>query len=146
MSTHRNPPKPPYFDTVPEGTCRWCNIEIGLTPKGKPSKSRWHPVCVTAYKLVAHPSFTRRSVWQRDKGKCRGCGTVCTKKGIDKWHMDHINPLINAHGDIAFWLPGNLQTLCIICHKIKTKQESQDRALIRKLAKSDNIENTHEIV
>jgi 5-methylcytosine-specific restriction endonuclease McrA len=133
MSAHRTPPKPPYFDTVPEGTCRWCNQEVGLTPKGKPSKSRWHPACLKEYKLLFWPSSTRRAVWRRDKSVCAGCGAKCLYPL--EWHMDHIKPLIAANGDISYWQLPNLQTLCTPCHTAKTSQEATERAAKRKLLK-----------
>jgi 5-methylcytosine-specific restriction endonuclease McrA len=133
MSAHRTPPKPPYFDTVPEGTCRWCNQEVGLTPKGKPSKSRWHPACLKEYKLLFWPRSTRRAVWRRDKSVCAGCGAKCLYPL--EWHMDHIKPLIEANGDISYWQLPNLQTLCTPCHTTKTSQEATERAAKRKLLK-----------
>lgn len=138
MSDHRIPPKPHWFDTVPEGTCRWCNKEIGLTKRGKPSKSRWHPACVAEYKLLFWPTATRRHIWNRDKGKCRSCGTICDKKGKNGWHLDHIKPLIEAKGDLSFWRPGNLQTLCKPCHHAKTGQEATERATKRRILKEQD--------
>lgn len=70
MTDHRIPPKPSWFNTVPEGTCRWCNEKLSLTPKGKPSKSRWHPACIEEYQMLFWPATMRRAVWRRDKGKC----------------------------------------------------------------------------
>lgn len=135
MSSHRIPPKPPHFDTAPEGTCRWCNVEIGLTKKGKPSKSRWHAGCVKEYKLLFWPATTRRAVWARDKGRCHECKTLCDKKGKNGWHMDHIVPLIEANGQLSFWQLGNLQTLCKVCHTAKTSQEATNRATQRRILK-----------
>lgn len=139
MAYHRVPPKPSYFDTVPEGTCRWCNIVIGLTPKGKVSKSRWHKLCLADYKLLFWPSATRRAVWKRDNGKCASCGTMCTKSGLTKWHMDHITPLIEANGNLDFWRMANLQTLCVQCHNIKTSKEATARAVKRKMLKDQTL-------
>lgn len=135
MTLHRIPPKPKHFDTAPEGTCRWCNKKIGLTPKGRESKSRWHPACVIEYKLIHWPTATRKAVWQRDKGKCNTCSTTCTKKGATRWHMDHITPLIESNGNLKFWKMGNLQTLCTTCHKAKTGQEATERASRRRVLK-----------
>lgn len=135
MTTHRVPPKPPHFDAAPEGTCRWCNVEIGLTKKGKPSRSRWHPACVKEYKLLFWPTATRQAVWRRDKGKCNVCGVQCDRKGANGWDLDHIKPLIEAQGDLSFWQLGNLQTLCKPCHKSKTSNEATKRAAERRLVK-----------
>lgn len=132
MNNHRNPPKPHYYDTVPEGTCRWCNMQIGLTKTGRVSKSRWHKKCYDVYQEIFHTSVTRRAVWKRDTGKCNVCKTQCDRKGINGWQMDHIIPLIEANGDIKYWLLDNLQTLCKPCHKEKTGREATARALLRK--------------
>lgn len=134
MSSHRVPPKPPHFDTAPEGTCRWCNQEVGLTPRGKPSKSRWHKACLAEYKLLNWPSHTRRAVLRRDKAICASCGVKCSYG--NPWHVDHIKPLVEANGDIEYWKLPNLQTLCSDCHKKKTGQEATQRAEKRKSLKS----------
>lgn len=131
MSDHRIPPKPKYFDTVPPGTCRWCNKKIGPTPKGNPSRSRWHPKCVKEYKLIHWPSETRKAVWRRDKGVCAKCGKQCSRKG-NSWHMDHIVPLVESKGKLKYWKLGNLQTLCVDCHKQKTINEATQRAARRR--------------
>lgn len=130
--THRNPPKPDYYDSTPEGVCRWCNIQIGPTKTGRDSKSRWHPACYEEYQVIFHTSATRKAVWQRDKGKCNGCGSSCDRKGVNGWQMDHIVPLIEAQGDIIYWRLPNLQTLCKPCHKEKTGREATERARLRK--------------
>jgi len=135
MGDHRTPPKPPYFDTVPEGTCRWCNKEVGLTPTGKQSNSRWHPVCLAEYKLLFWPTTTRRVVYKRDRAKCAKCGSKCDRYK-NPWHMDHIKPLIEAQGNLDYWRLQNLQTLCTPCHTTKTSQEATERAAKRKADKN----------
>lgn len=132
---HRTPPKPPHYDSAPEGTCRWCNLEVGLTKTGRVSKSRWHAACFEEYAVLFFPSTTRRAVWKRDKGLCAKCGHQCDRKGINGWDMDHITPLIEAQGDLQYWRLNNLQTLCKKCHTAKTSAEATERARIRKLAK-----------
>ena len=128
---YRIPPKPEYFDSVPPGTCRWCNELTGLTPKGKVKTSRWHSHCLQEYKLLFWPAETRKAVWNRDGGICAICTKQCNKKG-GHWHVDHQMPLIEAKGNISFWKMGNLQTLCVNCHKQKTSQEATSRAEQRK--------------
>ncbi len=135
--SHRTPPHPSHWNTAPPGTCRWCNIEIGLTPKGKISKSRWHKKCFEEFKLLFWTSSTRNAVWTRDKGKCAGCGAACVRgRGSPRWQMDHIIPLIEADKSTYDpWKLNNLQTLCVSCHKIKTSSEATQRAIQRKLTK-----------
>lgn len=127
-------PKPEYFETVPAGTCRWCNKNTGFTPKGKPKTSRWHPECLEEYKFYYWPASTRKVVWERDKGLCSSCGIVCEKYN-NGWHLDHIQPLIEAKGNKSFWQLSNMQTLCKLCHKYKTAAEATARANERKIRK-----------
>lgn len=137
MTNHRIPPKPVHFELSTPGTCRWCNRKIGLTPKGRESKSTWHRHCLVEYKLLFWPSTTRKAVWKRDKGRCNTCTTVCTKSGLTKWHMDHIIPLIQADGNLKYWQLGNLQTLCKPCHTVKTSAEATARAVVRRALKKE---------
>ena len=132
---HRKAPLPEHFHTAPKGTCRVCNQPvIGLTKTGKPSKSRWHQECLKEYKLIHWVSVTRRAVWSRDKGKCANCGKICKR---NQWDMDHVKPLIESQGDIAYWQLPNLQTLCSDCHIEKTSKENSERALRKRLLKED---------
>ena len=136
MTPHRVPPKPIHYETAPEGTCRWCNLAVGLTRTGRLSKSRWHSNCFREYELLFFPSVTRKAVWSRDKGLCNSCNHQCDKKGVNGWCMDHITPLIEASRDLKYWRLENLQTLCKICHTLKTSSEATERARIRKLNKN----------
>lgn len=43
------------------------------------------------------------------------------------WQHDHIRPLIEANGDIAFWQLDNIQTLCTRCHVQKGKEDNRRR-------------------
>lgn len=133
---NRRPPLPLHFHNPTPGICRWCNEAISKTLKsGKVSKATWHLECVEEYKLLHWPSYTRKKVWKRDKGKCASCLHQCSRKGPDGWHLDHIMPIYMANGRIWVWQMPNLQTLCKPCHKIKTAKEAGDRAAARKKAK-----------
>ena len=136
MVDHRVPPKPPHYHNPLPGQCRWCG-QLIFKPDGKTLNKRanWHPACVKAYKLVAWPNVTRRTVLKRDKAVCAKCGHQCARKGKDGWHLDHIQPLIEAKGDIKFWELGNLQTLCQSCHHAKTGAEATARAEARRKLK-----------
>lgn len=126
---HRIPPKPPYFDNPAPGQCKWCGLDI-TKPDGTLNKrSHWHPSCVEEYKILFWPKVTRMAVYRRDKAICAGCGCHCSRA---MWHMDHIRPLIEAHGNLDFWRLSNLQTLCEDCHIKKTSQEATERAKIRR--------------
>ena len=136
MVQHRVPPKPPHYHNPLPGQCRWCGQLIfkkdGTTLN---KRANWHPACVKDYKLVAWPNVTRRAVYKRDNGVCKVCGHQCARKGADVWHLDHVKPLIEANGNIDYWKPGNLQTLCQTCHHAKTGTEATARAEARKQAK-----------
>lgn len=133
--SYRTPPKPLHYDTAPPGTCRWCNELIGLTKTGRQSKSRWHEACGKEYEILNFVGETRKAVWKRDQGKCAACGVVCDRKGKNGWDMDHIKPLIEAKGDLAYWRLPNLQTLCKACHIKKTSAEATQRAEMRRKEK-----------
>lgn len=74
LMSHRKPPLPASMKaaTIP-GVCRWCALPV-LTVAGKPTKCTWHNACVTAFKLIHWPAFTRAAVLERDKGICARCG------------------------------------------------------------------------
>jgi len=136
MVEHRNPPKPAGWDNPVKGTCRFCNEPV-LKEDGSPNtRSHWHPICVIDYKMIYWPDVTRKAVWMRDEGKCAVCGHKCARRGTDVWHLDHIVPLIEAHGNIAYWQMGNLQTLCQPCHHAKTGREATERAEARRQTKA----------
>ncbi len=129
---YRKPPKPEHYDTLEKGVCRYCGKDI-LKASGQVNfRASWHKDCVEEYKTIYWISETRKAVWSRDKGKCAGCGIKCGKKG---WEMDHIKPLIEAHGNIEMWKLPNLQSLCWSCHKQKTGSEASARAEARAIQK-----------
>lgn len=138
MSAHRKPPLPPHFDCITAGVCRWCNQAIGTTRTGKPSRATWHPACAKEYRFLHWPSESRKIVWKRDKGVCASCKHQCEKRR-NGWHLDHIKPLIGANGDLSFWSLGNMQTLCVPCHKEKTANEAKERAKERRARKQNEI-------
>lgn len=66
------------------------------------------------------PKEARRVVSRRDKYKC----VVCEKSVKDeRFEVDHIKPLFEANGDPTFWQAPNLRTLCVECHKDKTRED-----------------------
>jgi hypothetical protein len=139
MSSHRKPPKPEFFDSVPKGTCRWCNEPIlELTPTGRTSTSRWHKGCLDQYLFMTRPKVYRRAIFKRDMGVCQTCGWKHTSIHSN-WELDHITPLVESRGleeiDYSFWQEGNLQVLCSECHKEKTSREATVRAAVRKILK-----------
>lgn len=143
---HRVPPKPPWYNKVSRGTCRWCNEPIVL-PDGSPDRRRhWHPWCVRQYQWIFFPQVTARIIFERDEGICRACGKLLARRcrltrserhpyrhvPSEPFEVDHIIPLVDHPGDPedpwAAWRFANLQLLCVPCHKAKTAREARERA------------------
>lgn len=94
------------------GYCRYCGVEL----TGRK----------TAYCSEAHAStYTRRFMWpkvririlERDQDKCVDCGAPLN---YGESEIDHIHARVNGG---SYWDYANLQTLCVPCHKRKTKQD-----------------------
>ena len=114
--------------------------KIGLAHKGKvaPKLSKWNkkhsgknsinwrggisPILARVRQTKVSIKW-RKSVFKRDKYTCVKCG----KRG-GKLQADHIKPF-SLFPELRFKV-SNGQTLCIHCHKIKTKK---DWEMIRKL-------------
>lgn len=60
-------------------------------------------------------SIIRKEVFKRDNGFCCICGVFDSQ-----WHADHIVAVINGGGGCDL---NNFQTLCVPCHKLKTKSD-----------------------
>lgn len=81
-------------------------------PKTRPPKEVWQQ--------------TRKTVWQRDKGRC--LGPYCHDKPewsleIDQCHIDHIKSGKLANNSLS-----NLRTLCRRCHVLRA--DSRHRGMI----------------
>lgn len=100
-----------------KGTCRWCGLET------EKKNVTWHPECVKACSLANDSAAQRRFCYERDHGVCATCGVDETE-----WQADHIKPIHLANGDPSFFIGDNLQTLCVKCHKEKSKREAAARA------------------
>lgn len=105
------------FPTREDKKCA-CGCEIELTGR----KTRWasKECSDLAYDFYAvrygHSSHIRSAVFQRDQGACRTCGLVCKES---EWQADHIVEVHQGGGGCGL---DNFQTLCVDCHKDKTKQ------------------------
>ena len=60
----------------------------------------------------------KEEILSRDKKTCVKCGSK------EDLQVDHIKAIVNG-GDM--WNKNNLQTLCIDCHKKKTKEDLKER-------------------
>ena len=158
--------KPPPKGPNGENLCRWC-----LKKVSPPRRTFCSPDCVHEYSLRTSTSYARRCVRLRDKGICAKCGldTYKITKGLRKplkgetktqwknrvsairkkyrlgpkrvtaWDMDHI--LAVAEGGGLCGLLG-YQTLCTICHQVKSKEmmarrrESKKKKIKRRTKKA----------
>ena len=62
------------------------------------TRKTWHEKCATQYMIIYHSGEARKHIWLRDKGKCKGCGKQCTRRG---WDLDHIKPLMEQKLSMA---------------------------------------------
>lgn len=108
--------------------CRVCGTEV------KPPKITFcSPACVALWRWETHPKVRRRAVYMRDKGICSCCGEDTRSISLryarqhwnlpkdrkSVWDVDHVMPL-KLGGTHAL---DNLQTLCYLCHKQKTRDD-----------------------
>ena len=120
--------------------CRWCGTECANKQRTFCSGRRATFVrgggylleglgCIHEHCLRSDPSYARRCVWARDRGKCALCATVAPARVGHTWHMDHIIPVIEGGGSCGL---ENLRTLCIPCHKKETAKLAARRAEARR--------------
>jgi len=104
-------------DLFPVRDDTFCSCGCGLIVKSP--KKRWATIecrkrAVTLFLIVKGDSKTiRREVYNRDRGICNYCDNH-----VEIWHADHILPI--RQGGSACDLD-NFQTLCLECHKNKSR-------------------------
>jgi len=143
----RFPPKPSWFDDPGHKRCRWCRERVS----GR--RQKWHHKCLVEFQMIFWTDVPKRIVFERQKGFCNECGNLLARwcylerKRItseinstihfefnwrSKAHLDHIVPLCDYEHDsrdpYAAWRIGNLQVLCVRCHRSKTAREARARA------------------
>lgn len=77
----------------------------------------------------------RVQIFKRDDSTCRGCGKRFTwgdKPNESELIADHIIPIELGGG---MWDRDNIQTLCVDCNKIKTKEDMKHIAVHRQRQK-----------
>lgn len=108
-------------DLFPDRVDKTCACGCGVQLTGR--KRRWATKeCEKKsfqYFSIKQGNITtiRMALYNIDRGACRMCGEI-----TDNWHADHIIPVHKGGG---FCEIGNFQTLCIDCHKEKTKIDMQ---------------------
>lgn len=143
-----------FTGQTPRGWCRWCGEQIFKKNEQPDRRRNWHPRCVEVYLIATSGQSARRAVFKRDAGRCAACGLDCHAlegqvwqawRNRDEaevarltalhprlfvnrsyWQADHIEPVWKSHGELSFFLLENLQTLCLLCHKAKTKRDTAD--------------------
>lgn len=128
--------------------CRQCGTET--TP---PKRTFCSDECIHNWKIRSQGAYAREQVFERDRGVCASCGLnteelksvlykVRNEKGeqayedlledfgrktgysfpLDKhsWEADHIKPVQFGGGSCGL---ENLQTLCVPCHRVKTRRQ-----------------------
>lgn len=102
-----------------KGVCA-CGCGKALTGR----KTRWHsPDCSrkVLYEFLiikGDVSVIRHKLFEKEKGICQKCG-----KHDKEWQADHIVEVRHGGGGCGM---ENFQTLCVECHKVKTKLNSME--------------------
>ncbi len=136
--------------------CRHCQKETQ-----PPKRTFCSDPCVHEFKIRSNPGYAREQILKRDRGICATCNldTGQLREVLHAlrmqseeaylrlslhyrilygfgfplsehyWEMDHIFPV--AHGGGSCGLE-NLQTLCIPCHRAKTREQMRRKRLRRK--------------
>jgi 5-methylcytosine-specific restriction endonuclease McrA len=143
--------------------CRWCKKEV---PAGHRTFCG-DPNCVEQWRVRNSQSYARKKVFKRDRGVCKACACdteavrkraralapgserdefvrTLVEKGFDRhnlwqgvlWHMDHIVEVVNGGGTCGL---ENYQTLCLPCHKQKTRKLAKERAAARAASRQQSI-------
>ncbi len=135
--------------------CRMCQSRI---PKGR--RTLCSDQCSDALGMAVNWNWARAKVKERDQGVCANCGCDTARllrvlnkafsgpsyyhnrmgkqfllrlmrfdtHDVDLWQADHIVEVVRGGTNELT----NLQTLCVPCHKAKTKQLAQERAQERR--------------
>ena len=138
-------------DKLPKGPngralCRYCKKEVPANRKSFCSAG-----CVHEWKLRTQPVYLRTCVLKRDNGICGKCGRDTIVLSLElqilkrkdplkwkKWYKDHSVPLsrtsmwdvdhiigvFEGGGECGL---SEVQTLCVICHAMKTRMANQKR-------------------
>lgn len=100
------------LDSQGRKLCRNCDEIIARNRKHYCSER-----CLNEFTRNNYWPMVRKDVLRRDKYICQICGGKFLKKELE---VDHIKP-IKYGGD--FFNKDNLRSVCIRCHKIKSKFE-----------------------
>lgn len=101
------------------------------------------------YKACKKRAFRGKVNGDEEVYECEGCNSFLRKNIDDKFHVDHINPVVPINGWISdihyasdvisrmFPYLDELQYLCGICHYMKTQIENDERREFKKGIKNE---------
>jgi hypothetical protein len=102
--------------------CLGCHKPI--TPNKLGRRAAYHSGCSDAFYDLYYRAWhiTKRVVWKRDDGTCRGCGAGSPESTDPRWktwrwEYDHIVEIARGGDPLD---PENVQLLCSECHRKKT--------------------------
>jgi 5-methylcytosine-specific restriction endonuclease McrA len=136
--------------------CRQCQTEVK-----PPQRTFCSQACIHTWKIRSSPSYAREQVFLRDKGVCAVCKLDTEKLreilyairiqseehyqqltvlyrlkygfgfnlAAHFFEMDHILPVAQGGGSCGL---ENLQSLCLPCHRDKTREQMRAKRLRRK--------------
>lgn len=88
-----------------------CPVHAKANDKGKQAKRGKTPVAARLYRTVKAVGAER----------CAACALTYPARFL---RVDHVRPLADGGLDVM----GNLQLLCVDCHRVKTSTEASERA------------------
>jgi hypothetical protein len=141
---------------TPDGICQLCGK--GDLEK---FRRRWHNRCFAIGSVAIFPAYAFAWLRRRQRGRCAGCDIEfapnrepwngrnsvdppiarmfeSTRSMTERVELDHIVPLWKVakmpleRQTIRWWLAGNLQLLCVPCHRAKTALEAKELGLLRR--------------
>lgn len=122
----RTPPPRPFEGVRRDGryVCPMCGEDAGL------KRGWWHRECAAVWNFT-RPSWALRELLAVSE-RCWNCRE---RYGNE---VDHIRPLYSLTPDerreLKWWLPFNMQLLCRVCHREKSRREAAERAAHRRSA------------
>jgi len=149
------------LESLPKGPngfplCRFCRKETK-----PPQKAFCSDLCLHEFRIRTNANYMRNEVFKRDRGICKKCGLDTEKlrtlllevrhKSEDKYlelikfyrtkfgfgfnlaeHFYEVDHLVPVHAGGGSCGLDNLQLLCRVCHRNKTRMEQKRKRMRRK--------------
>jgi len=102
--------------------------------QGMSDRGYWHKACGAAFGMMQAPNSYNKFFKERQNGLCAITGE---KLVSNEYNIDHMIPLYRVYRDfghlpldeiIGFWGPKNLRAISLEAHKVKNKEEAEERA------------------